>query len=145
MNQATQAKSITVVVDAFSTNDFEDGPAYAAFVVNQDFLSRIDAVRSVAERLNLSHAGLSAYPEQWGPGSVEDNLRLQDCELIIGKTGHSYFEAKPKYGAVIQSRGQEFSHISEVFAEANDGDIVYLGEKPDDLKEMYLEDLEVPA
>lgn len=145
MDQATQTKSITIVVDAFSTNEYDDGPAYAAFVVNHQFLERINAVLSVGKQLDLSQAALIAHPEKWGQGDIEDTLRLQSCQLIIDMYGTSYFEAQPKYGAVIQSRGQHLSHLFEVFAEANDGDIVYLGEKPDDLKEMYLEDLEVPA
>jgi len=139
MDQATKPKSVTVVVDAFSTNDFEDGPVYAAFVVNEEFLRRIHAVRSVVERMNLSHAGLFISPEKWGPGDIENNLRLQSCELVISPTGYSYFEAKPKFGAFIQSRGRDLSNLEEAFAEANDGDIVCLAET-EDVKTMYLED-----
>lgn len=144
MNQTTQAKSITVVVDAFSTGDFDDGPSYAAFVVNGSFIARIKAVQLAAEQLDLSHAAVNAYPEQWGPGVVEDSLRLKSSELFISKDGYFYFEATPKYGSVIQSRGQELSHIETAYDEAGDGDIFYLGDQPE-VKEMYLEDLRVPA
>ncbi len=140
MDQAKKTKSITIVVDAFSTNEYEDAPAYAAFDVNQEFLARIEAVRSVVERLDLAHAGLNAYPEQWGPGEIEESLRLTGCELILDRSGYCYFEAQPKWGQVIQCRGFDLRELEEAYADGNDGDIVYLGDQAE-VKEMYLEDI----
>lgn len=138
--ESSKEKSITVVVDAYSTSDHEDGPAYAAFTVNQNFIDRIKDVQGAIEKHKLSGASIASSPEMWGPKGIEDELRLRNPELHIDGPGGFYFQDYPKHGSPIESRGKQVEAIATALADANDGDVIYLGDQPE-MKNWYLEDI----
>lgn len=136
-----QQKQITIVVDAFSTSDYQAGPCYAAFTVDTMFIDRLKEVQNGIRSLKLSEAAIFAKPDKWGPGEVEDELRLQCGKLHLNKYGDFYFEDLPKYGEPIQSRGIDVITIGEKFAAARHGEVIHVGDDPTVL-EMYLDDLQ---
>lgn len=134
-------KKITVVVGAYGTSDYGDSPSYAAFAVTRKFLDRLITLGEVCTTHGLSEARVTGYPD-WGPGTIEDELRLQNGEMAILPGGSIWYTDYPKHGDYrIESRATTLDLLTEAFNTTSDGGVAFLSDDGE-VRRMYEEDKE---
>lgn len=108
--------SAIAYVEAYACSDFGDGPEFATFALTTTFLARLHAVRAVVKEHSLSEARIYAGPDEWGPGDVADDLRLNCAELVV--TGDTFwFVDQPKHADYhIETRAIPFDALDEALA-----------------------------
>ncbi len=139
-------KQVRILIEAFATSEYsvDSAPEYAAFTVFDADIARMEAVQDLCVKNGLSSANYTLYPD-WGPGNVDDDLRLQGTDLVVTANGSFWFDDQPKYGDFhIQSRGMKISALREAFESAKDGDIVVLGDgiRKEEILQAYRENCE---
>lgn len=140
--EVESTKAVKVVVGAYGTSDNGDAPSYAAFEVTQALLDKLAKLVKVCGEHVLTEARVTGYPN-WGPGDIEDELRLQNGEMVVLPGGSFWFTDYPKYGDYrIESRGADIAAIQVAFDSATDGEVVFLTDDQE-VREQYAEDSEV--
>ena len=131
------SKNITVVIDAFSTNEYGNAPEYAAFTVNQEFLDRLEVLSELCKDHNLCEVRQYFSPE-WGPVSVADDMLLQSDELVMSTGDFFYFSAYPKHSNDrVESGFIDLPVFSKRFNTAKNGEVIYMEQE---LQEPYEQD-----
>lgn len=124
--QAEPEKTITVVVGAYGTSDNGDAPSYAAFEVTQALLAKLAKLIEFCNEHELTEARVAGYPN-WGPGDIEDDLRLQNGEMVVLPGGSFWFTDHPRYGGYhIQSRGSDIAALQAAFDSSAHGEVIFL-------------------
>lgn len=137
-------KVVTFVAEAYAASDHGDGPSYAAFEVTQALLNRVEHLVKLCQDNKLSEARYAAYPT-WGPGDIEEELRLQDGEIIVRPNGTFFYTDYPDVGDYkIESRDHQISTVRAAFNDASHQESVFLTES-EELRANYLEDQEDDA
>jgi hypothetical protein len=126
-----------VYVEAYACSDFGDGPEFATFALTDAFLPRLRGVRTVVKEHALSEARIYAGPDEWGPGNLADDLRLNCAELVV--TGDSFwFVDQPKHADYhIETRIIPFDALDEALASGES--IVIFGDDPEALEQRISE------
>lgn len=137
---ASSTKSIKVVIDAFASNEDGDSPSYVVFDVDQPFLERLVELVAVCDEHGLTEARIAKYPD-WGPGNIEEQLRLTNGELVVLRGGSFWFTDQPKhYDYSVSSRAETVSALKTAFDAAASGEVVFLTDD-EDIREQYAEDI----
>ncbi len=126
MTANTENKSITVVMGAYATDDDGDGPSFAYIQVNQGFVDHVEKLVQICSehKLNAAHFALAPH---WGPGDIEEELRLQNGEIVVTANGSFWFTDYPKYGNYhIESRAIDATKLRDAFLSAENGATVFL-------------------
>lgn len=119
-------KTITVVIGAFGTGVSGDAPDYASTKVDLSFLEQVEKLVQLCNehQLNAVHYGLEP---QWGPGDIENELRLQNGEIVATASGKFWFTDYPKDGNYhIETRAIDATALRDSFFSAADGETVFL-------------------
>ncbi len=85
-----------IYAKAYNTSENGDGPEFAVFTADAAFLDRLKKLQSLVVDNELSSVRVAAYPDVWGPGDIEDELRLQGGELVVTNQMF-WFEDQPKH------------------------------------------------
>ncbi|MBY0466245.1 MAG: hypothetical protein K2W33_15010 [Burkholderiales bacterium] len=111
------AKAVTVVVEAFETSAWgADGPEFMSLSVTRDFLAKLQAEVDMMVSRGIASITLGRYPEDWGPGNIHDELRLQDSEMVVTSMGAVWFQDRPQHADYeIQSRSVSLQVLREAF------------------------------
>ncbi len=138
---AASAKSVRVVLEAFSTNESGGGesPAFASYVVDEAFLARARQLQALCVGNKLSEVRVSAAPD-WGPPSVAEELRLDTDELVVTSSGAVHYTALPDFHDRIECHLLDIDELQQAFDQANDGDVVF-PRASDSLRQDYEEAL----
>ncbi|HCF4079464.1 hypothetical protein [Pseudomonas aeruginosa] len=129
----------TLVLSAFCTADSDDGPEFAVINDAHHLLVEVKRLEKLCTENNLSEARVYFGPD-WGPGDVEDELRLQCGELVVCPTSF-WFSDYPKYADYkIESTNVDIPSLESALAEEGSG-CIFMGDNTDDMKERYTEDL----
>jgi hypothetical protein len=142
MNQ-TQTPQTTEPVrfymEARSTSEYGDSPAYAKLNVTPGLLAQIKELSGLCESHNLCSVHVDGSPDFWGPKGSEDEFRLRDGELVVTKDGF-WFTARPKHADYdIETSYVDVPSFLEDVAKAAPGDALY-EDNGDSLKEVVDED-----
>jgi hypothetical protein len=110
-------KEVTVVVEAFETSQWgADGPQFMSLCVTQKFLTEMASRVADMSRQGVDSISLSRYPEDWGPGNIDVELRLQNSEMVVTSRGNLWFEDRPKNADyLIQSREVSIEDLRKAF------------------------------
>ena len=110
-------KQVTVVVEAFETSQWgADGPDFMSLCVTREFLSELQDRVMAMSSAGVESINLSRYPEDWGPGNIDLELRLQDSTLVVTANGDIWFEDRPKHSDyLIQSRSASIEDLQKMF------------------------------
>lgn len=123
-----EGKVITVVAEAYATCEHAEAPSFAVYQVDQASLERVKSLAEMADRNGLSMVSLSGYPD-WGPGDIDNDLRLQNAGLVVVPRGAFWFTDYPKHGSFnIETRICEIDALQRLFDEASDSQVVFLTE-----------------
>lgn len=137
----TPDKVVTFVVEAYAASEHGDGPSYASFEVTLAFLDRLDNLVRLCKENALSEARYAAYPT-WGPGDIEEELRLQDGEIVVRPNGSFFYTDYPDVGDYkIESRDHQISTVRAAFTDAAHLETVFLTESQE-LRQLYAESQE---
>ena len=129
-------KTVKLVVDAFATDEYADGPSYAVITVTRKLLNRLAELVHVCKEHGLSEARFTGYPV-WGPGDIDDELRLQNGEMVILPGGSVWYTDYPKFGDYrIESRADSISGLTAAFESNSDGSVAFLTDSKD-TRELY--------
>lgn len=132
-------ESRMVVARAHSTSDLSDGPLFAGFQVTPELLVRLESLRGVAAANALSQVHVVAYAD-WGPGDIDNQLRLQDPEMIVSGNGQLWFSDRPKHSDyLIETVPIDIADLLRRLTEIAD-EVVFLFDELE-LKTMYLDDV----
>jgi hypothetical protein len=97
--RAPIAEANIVLVGAHATSDaLPMSPTFAAILVDEELIQRIESLARLCQAHGLTEARVSACPQAWGPGEIEEELRLQDGELVVVRNGSFWFSDQPKHG-----------------------------------------------
>lgn len=142
--QAHQPKTITVVAEAYATNEHRAAPSFGVFEVTQASLDRLRSLADMASKHSLSEVRVHGYPD-WGPGDIDNDLRLQSPELVIVPRGAFWFTDYPKHSSyTIETRSCEIDHLQSLFDKASDAEVIFMTEKEGVLERYEEEDYEPP-
>jgi len=130
---APPAWTRTVYLQAYATDD-GNGPGYARLEVTPGFIHQVQAVRALCKEIGLTEARISGAPEQWGPGTSEEELRLTAPELVVTPTMF-WFEDVPQHMPFhIETACEDIDRFVE--AVSGPGEPLYIGIDPDDVAEQ---------
>lgn len=134
--------SKTLVVRANSTSEYGDGPVFAVIDSPDVLLAKVKGLQQVIVDFGLSEVRIISSPEAWGPGDIEDELRLQCPELVVCSTSF-WFTDNPKHCSWnIETTAMDVALVEKAIVES-EGEIIYFGHDHDDLRAVYLESIEV--
>lgn len=127
----------TVYFGAYATDDNE-GPLYARLEVTPDFLRTLERLRAMCSEHGLSEARINDAPGEWGPGAIEEEMRLTSPELVV--TSHMFwFTDVPKHMPFhIETACEDIDRFIE--AVSGPGEPIYLGVDKDDIEEQNAAD-----
>mgnify|MGYP000364901871 CR=1 FL=1 len=122
----------TVYFEACATNEYE-GPIYARLEVTPDFIGTLHRLRALCAEHGLEQARIAAAPDQWGPGNMEKDMRLEAPQLVV--TPHLFwFTDVPKHMPFhIETAFETIDRF--VATVSGPGEPINLGVDPDDLAE----------
>lgn len=125
-HQAGSLKTVRVVVGAKGSRDGAEAPSYAAFDVNPGFMSMLARLTGVCKEHGLTETRNENYPA-WGPGGIEEELRLQNGELVVLADGNFRFTDCPRDGGyIIQTEGVNAVELKTRFDSAADGEVIFM-------------------
>lgn len=138
-SSANEAAKRTVFIEAYACDSYGDGPKFAKLEVTPGFCDRLASLQQLCVDRNLSELRVYEGPDVWGPGNIEDELRLSDAELVVTKTSF-WFTDHPKHTDYsIETRAQGIQAFIES-ASAKSDEPLFLGEDIEALKERVDED-----
>lgn len=128
----------TVYFEAYACDDYGDGPGYAVLTVSQQFCDKLKHLQKMAGEFGLSELRTYASPDAYGPGDIEENLRLTCGELVVTPTMF-WFTDHPKHiGYNIETRSQSIDGFIAAVAEGKQ----FFGNDLDDLRKRVEEENE---
>lgn len=129
----------TLVLSASCTADFGDCPEFAVIQDAQQLLVEVKRLEKLCTDHDLSEARVYFGPD-WGPGDIEDELRLQCGELVVCPTSF-WFSDYPKHADYkIESTNVDIPSLEAALADGGTG-CIFLGDNPDDIQQSYTDDL----
>lgn len=138
-------KPIKAFIEAYACDDDGDGPQYAEILVDLAFCEKLLRLQKQCVTSNLSEVSVYDSPNSWGPGEIEDELRLTCAEMVV-TCDNFWFVDQPKHASYhIETRLQGIDHFIEQLKNAEaelpscDGVSVLLGDDTDDLAENIRE------
>lgn len=132
-----------LVLKAYSCSDYGDGPLFAVIDDAQALLEKVVSLQLVVAQNNLSEARIIESPSVWGPGEIEDDLRLQCGELVVCSTS-AWFTDRPKHADyTIETTNFDCEQLAKLLAEGEGA--IFFGDDPKELESLYLEALEEMA
>lgn len=88
----------------------------------------------LCKEAGLTQARIYCGPDQWGPGTIEEELRLTAPELVVTPTMF-WFEDVPKHQPFrIETACQDIDHFVEVVS--GPGEPLYIGIDQEDVAEQ---------
>ena len=123
----------TVYFGAYATNEFE-GPLYARLDVTPDFILTLRRLRALCSEQRLAQARINDAPDEWGPGTIEEEMRLEAPELVV--TPHMFwFTDTPRHMPFhIETACEAIDRFVETVS--GPGEPIYLGVEPEDVAEQ---------
>lgn len=95
-----------VYFEAYACTDNADGPEFAKLLVDQHFCDKLKRLQKLVVDHKLSELRVYDGPDSWGPGDIEDNLRLTCAELVVTSSTF-WFTDQPKHADYhIETRSQ---------------------------------------
>ena len=126
------AWSRIVYVEAHATDE-GSGPSYARLDVTPHFIARLKALRALCTERELTEVRVTDAPSAWGPGTSEEDLRLQAPELAVTPRMF-WFTDHPKGLPIdIETRGTDIERF--IYEVSGAGEPVYLGVTPEDVED----------
>jgi hypothetical protein len=119
-----------VYVEAYATDE-GSGPGYARVDVTPQFIGRLKSLRALCKERNLTEVRVTDAPDAWGPGTSEEDLRLQAPELVVTPRMF-WFTDRPK-GLPIEIRTRGYDIERFIYEVSGAGEPVYLGVEPEDI------------
>ena len=140
------AKEVDFVVEAFETSAWGadgDGPEFTTFCVTRKFLTELQNQVQLAATSGFESVNFARSPTDWGPGNIDQDLRLQSPTLVVTAAGDLWFKDRPKYGDYsIQSRAVSLESLREAFEAAAHQDTCFISASgsEDQLAARYWDD-----
>jgi hypothetical protein len=133
----TQSRKL--VISAYATGDGCDGPSFAVVEDVHALISQMTRLQTIVSDNSLSEVRVSESPEFWGPGSIEDELRLTCGELVVG-LNCAWFIDTPKHADYrIETELFDLNQLKKLLDEAQGDGPVFIGHQS--LIEAYNDDL----
>lgn len=123
----------TVFVQAYATDEGA-GPGYARLEVTPGFIHTLQALRALCKEVGLTEARISDAPEQWGPGTSEEDLRLTAPELVVTPSWFWYEDVPKHMPFRIETACEDIDRFVE--AVSGPGEPLYIGIDPEDVAEQ---------
>lgn len=121
-----------VYVEAYATDE-GSGPGYARLVVTPGFIARLKSLRALCAERELTEVRVTDAPSAWGPGTSEEDLRLQAPELVVTPRMF-WFTDHPK-GMPLEIETRSYDIERFIYEVSGAGQPVYLGVSPEDVED----------
>lgn len=121
---SSHPKVVTFIFSAHETSiDGGDCPSFASFEMTQKTIDRLKATKAVMDEHRFARCSTYASPDYWGPGNIENELRLQGDELVVSSLGDMWFSSFPKHADYeIETNAVSVEFLEKSFEAAKDGD-----------------------
>lgn len=123
----------TVYLQAYATDEGA-GPGYARLEVTPSFIHTLQALRALCKEVGLTEARIADAPEQWGPGTSEEELRLTAPELVVTPSLFWYEDVPKHMPFHIETACEDIDRFVE--AVLGPGEPLYIGIDPQDVVEQ---------
>lgn len=140
-----------LVVEAYATDEFGEGPSWAEMTVTPEFLQTLERLRRVCQDENLESVTIPQSPDRW---DLEDDLRIRGDSLRVWRDDF-WFEAHPKHRDYsVETRSVSIGDLTRVARKiaggddenplpegflSRDGIVFYSTSDPGELAETYAE------
>lgn len=109
-----------LVVEAYATDEFGEGPSWAEVTVTPEFLQTLERLRRVCQDENLESVTVPQGPDPW---DLEDDLRIRGDSLRVWQDSF-WFEAQPKHRDYsVETRSILIDHLIRVARKIADDDV----------------------
>ena len=109
-----------LVVEAYATNQYDEGPSWAEVTVTPEFLQTLERLRRICQDENLESVTIPQGPDRW---DMEDVLWIRNDSLQTWRDNF-WFEAYPKYGDYsVETRSILIDHLIRVARKIADNDV----------------------
>lgn len=136
-------KERLVFIEAYACDDNADGPGFAKLLVDQHFCEKLKSLQSLVIDHKLSELRVYEGPDSWGPGDIEDELRLTCAEMVVTSSSF-WFTDQPKHaGYSIETRTQGIDQFIAAITQGSG--VLFLGDDPEYTKENVEADQHVEA
>lgn len=122
----------TVYVEAYATDE-GSGPGYAQLDVTPRFIAKLKTLRALCAERELTEVRVTDAPNAWGPGTSEEDLRLQAPELVVTPRMFWFTDHPKGMPFEIETRGYDIERF--IYDVSGDGAPVYLGVNPEDIED----------
>lgn len=90
----TAIQPFPLVVEAYATSEFGEGPDYAEIMVDQHFLDRLQRLRQICHEKNLESVSVGTWPERW---DKQEKLEIRGGSLFVLQGRSFWYEAHPQH------------------------------------------------
>jgi len=109
--KSASTEPFKLVVEAYATDEFGEGPSWAEVTVAPEFLQTLERLRRVCQDENLESVTVKQGPARW---DQEDDLRIRGDSLRVWHDDF-WFEAHPKHGDYsVETRSILIDHLIQV-------------------------------
>ncbi len=136
---SSKAGNPLVYIEAHATTDEGDSPSFASLRVGDAFRGKLLEMKDLLKAYGLSEVRIRAGAD-WGPGDIEDELRLEGHELVVA--GNTFwFTAYPKHGNYsVETKSQEIDTFVAATSQHEGDEPLRFGDLDDDEWEELLSD-----
>ena len=128
-------------IEAYACDDYGDGPQFALVLCTSEFRGQLHRLAALCIQHNLSEVRIYESPESWGPGDIEEDLRLTCGELVVTREAFWFVDQPKGTRYSIESRGQNIDEFCRKFEEGDDMTPLVFGENCEELAELVEEQI----
>jgi hypothetical protein len=111
------SQPISLFVDAYSTNEWADAPAWAHIQLDEAFIERLQRLQSLCQEHKLARLATYDCVQAW---DMENELRLGEDTLVVSEQDF-WFEVYPKHSdSLIESRALSIADILKAWQVVQD-------------------------
>ena len=141
-SQTETAKPIKVVFEAYAVSDYGDGPQFAVCDMTECFIEKLKLMMQTCVQLKLSELRYYGGPDSWGPGDIENDLRL-NCGDVVVTSDSFWFYDRPKHANYhIETRAVYADRFFNRLEEAEEGETIFCGSNEEELKRVHEDGLD---
>ena len=134
LNEKEPMKKCDVFIEAIDNGEIGDGPTFGKIAADDAFCKKLLALKKMCIDNNVNEVHTDGSVDSWGPGDVEDELRLREDKLVVTKDSF-WFSAVPKHADyTIETRSQGINGFISLIKNSQGSDL-FLGENANELKE----------
>jgi len=132
---APEKSRVNVYMEVYACDDYGNGPSFAELEATPQFCAYLDHLAALCISQQLSEVRVLMGPDAWGPGDIEDDLRVTMPELVVTRTSF-WFRDRQKHASYhVETRAIEINSFCKAVHNHVGTEPLYFGSSIEWLKE----------